>query len=241
MQLKPATISTPLRTILMEYVSDAGLSQLEQDTLTKYEQLHIQLFTIASGWRKAEADVRALKRPQERIKQELRSLEEEVKLYRHLANFTQEELAALPDPDEKQLLDPADLMEHGNDLQALFDPHHEAVWAFNDYYKTINEGNDTMLAMYADFEDNYYNELITEVDNVTISLIRLDDDFNEFNIMMEELTDLIYKTADDYMAVFAEYGKITNEVGAIFKHIERVSEEVTRLRAGGMNRPEELN
>lgn len=216
-------ISTPLRTILLEFTSRSASNPLEQEVIAKYEQLHHELFTLTSAWRKTKADARALRNPYERIKKELHALKQETKDYRSIIRQS-------PLPEEALELDAETLREYGEDVQYFFDVYQKSILGFLDDYKKVNDDNTRMLSLYEDFNANYYDKVAREYDNTTINLITFDEDFNEFNILMDALTDLIYKTADEYKIIFAQYEKIVKEMDDVFTSIGHFAEEASRLR-----------
>lgn len=239
MRFKPSTIPTPLRTIRMEYDSDEDLSQLELDMLDKYMELHKELFVIMRDWKAIREEYKTMEKPQEEVKQQLATLNAEIKEYRQLAGFTKEEVEQMPDPGDLTL-DPGELSQHGLQLEALFDPLYEKVQDLSKRFKDLEERTDRLEEQYEDFNDNYFLGVMTDTNSSEIDLIRLDDDFNEFNILMDDLSDLVRATIDERNVLVIAYNEMVQDMDTAFKRIDRVLTEINiqfpgTVREAGLN------
>lgn len=243
MQNKPAFISTPARMITMEYNSEAPLSSIELEALDKYKELHTQFQPLLNEWKTLESDYQAAIKPQRQLRHELFSLEEDVKLYRHLAGFTEEEIAEMPEQEEDLELEPNKLHEEAEEFKIKYEAHYDKVQGLINRFKKVNDLTDTMKELYEDFNENYFSYIMENHENMEIDVVRFDEDYNEFNILMDELTDHIYGAADEHKALIAAYNELVTAMDDTFKRIDIISEEVDKLRAdnagGGGNH--ELN
>ncbi len=232
---KPAFISTPARMITMEYNSTAPLSDIEIRALNKYTELHNQYLPLLNSWKTLQADYLALIKPQRQIQHELFSLQEDVKQYRHLAGFTAEEIAQMPEPDEELELQPNELHEQSEELQKKFDVYYERFQELIARFKEANDGNEKMEKLYDDFEHNYFSKIMKHHEKMEINVVRFDEDYNEFNILMDELTNYIYGAADEHKAMLAAHNEIVTAMDDTFRRIDKIYEEVDKLRADNID------
>lgn len=232
---KPAFISTPARMITMEYNSAAPLSDIEIRALNKYSELHAQYLPLLNSWKTLQADYQALVKPQRVIQHELFSLKENVKKYRHLAGFTAEEIAQMPEPDEELELQPNELHQQAEELQDKFNVYYERFQELIDRFKEANNGNEIMQELYDDFDKNYFSHIMKHHEKMEINVVRFDEDYNEFNILMDELSDHIYGAADEHKAMLAAHNEIVAAMDDTFRRIDKIYEEVDKLRADNID------
>lgn len=232
---KPAFISTPARMIIMEYNSSAPLSDIEIRALEKYSELHSQYQPLLNSWKTLQADYQALVKPQRQIQHELFSLREEVKKYRQLAGFTPEEIAQMPEPDEELELQPNKLHQQAEKLEDDFEVYYKRFQELIGRFKEANNGNEIMEKLYDDFDNNYFGHIMKHHEKMEINVVRLDEDYNEFNILMDELSNHIYGAADEHKAMLTAHNEIVGAMDDILRRIDKIYEEVDKLRADNID------
>lgn len=216
---KETEIITDLRTIKIEYESNAELCEFEINLIEKYKNLHNEYAFFSKEIEQFEKDYNNITTILEEAKEKfniVKQLSEEVLSY-HKKKF---------DENDKQEIKRVDnlVIEYNN-------KNREAILFIQNMCKTCNELSELHKKLYHKDEDiekqheefnDLKHELFQNYKNYNISIIRFDKDDNEFKESLGKYIKNWNQYSNNYIEMLDDnFNPLIKEYNALIEHVEK--------------------
>jgi hypothetical protein len=184
--MKPTTINHPFRTISLDYMSDAPLSELEQTAIEKYVALHDKSQQLKETIQRLHNYYTSALEVQQQCRHDFDKLQNEYVLVAPMLHYF-EEGSYLP-PTEVEGVDENERVCY--DTQPLMMQLEIFKYSYNDYIEPLKIAEKEHADMvqfqekveedFDEFDEKYFSPIVKNYEQMEIDIAALDEDFDNF-------------------------------------------------------------
>ena len=216
--MKPTRIYHPLKTITLQYNSDAELSEFETNFIIQYQSLHDELLKIKQQFLQLHFDVEKkleeIKAPKEGF-EKLRTETRKYEAILGLAEFDipqNKEHKINPHLFQVQLDEYKEVLDkYWIDIEPLFHFYNEAFERVNAFDEVFNK-----------FDKGYSNPLFKNYESMEIDICSFDDDQNQFKDLWMDVYKLYEDTVDGYSVWIELHNKMATDINTLYNQIKKL-------------------
>lgn len=241
--MKPTIINHPLRTILLEYNSDAPLSTFEQEAIDKYTLLHNESYGLKQLITRLLDYYTSGKTLQEQCRTDFNNLQSEYMLVSPMLQYFEKgqhlseiEIEAVPE-EERVGYDTQPLFAQLNIFQHSYTDYIQGLKAAEDDHTSLIQLLEKLEQQFDDFEATYFSPIIKNYAEMEIDTVSLDADFDNFRGAFSELYNLDDQLCEARNAFIEAHNPLFDQIAALdkdlihfFETLQKVDEERERLR-----------
>ena len=216
--MKPTQINHPLKTITLQYNSDAALSEFETNFIIQYQSLHDELLKIKQQFLQLRSDVKkkleeimAPKEGFEKLLAETRKYETILGLAEYDKTQNKEHkinpyLFQVQLDEYKEVLD-----KYWIDVEPIFRLYNEAFKRMNAFDGVFNK-----------FDKGYSNLLFKNYETMEIDICSFDDDQNQFKDLWMDVYKLYEDTVNGYNDWIELHNKMATDINTLYDRIKKL-------------------
>jgi uncharacterized phage infection (PIP) family protein YhgE len=237
--MKPSIINHPFRDIKLSYNSEAPLSELEQQALEKYTDMHNMSFQLKNNISRLH-DFFTNFGPNKR--QEcltlLNSVQNEYILVSPMLHYI-DEGGLLPDNEVNEVNEEERVCYDTNALIAQLTAFEIA---YDEYIQNFNQAEQEYAAMlqylehlneiFDDFDDNYFAPIIKNYAQMQIDTVSLDQDFDDYRGAYTEVMKMEDSLCDARNALISLHKQLSGQWSALSEKLKHLFDELKKLEEG---------
>lgn len=216
--MKLTTISHPLKTIRLTYMSEAPLSEFESNFITQYQLMHDGVLKMKQKILQLRSDIadkeQAIKKPQAGYYQ----LKEETNLCERYLGLTGDE----SDEATEYSISPHLFQLKLDDYKTVIDEYWEGTDTLYARYKEIFDVVKDFDNLFAAFEKQFEKPFFKNYENMEIDILSVDADLNAFKDKWTEVYTLFETTVDEYDAWLKEHHKLYDNINTLYARIKKI-------------------
>jgi hypothetical protein len=223
--MKPTIINHPFHVIKLDYVSEAPLSELEQNAISKYVELHngsqaykdvlTRLHTYYSSTGKVLDECQVI----------FDNLQNEYLLLTPMLHYLQEggpltdtEIESI-DESERVCYDTQPLLTELHNFNQKYDVYVDGLRAAEQELATLEQQQEKLEQLFDVFDDNYFSPIIRDYKNMEIDIVTLDENFDDFRGAFTDLINYAEKLYTVRAAFLDQHIQLHNRIVELDKNI----------------------
>jgi len=194
--MKPTTINNPFRTISLEYMGDAALSELEQTAIEKYVALHDKAQQLKETTLRLHNYYTSALEVQQQCRTDYEKLQNEYLLVSPMLHYFEEGSYLPPaeveevDENERVCYDTQPLMIQLEIFKYSYDDYVDPLREAEKEYGELIQFQEKLEEDFDEFDDKYFGPIVKDYEQMEINIAALDEDFDNFRGAYTDVTKL---------------------------------------------------
>jgi hypothetical protein len=223
--MKPTIINHPFHVIKLEYNSEAPLSALEQEAIEKYLELHNQsqaynqvLTRLLTYYTSATKTLHQCQVIFDNLQNEYILLTPMLHYLQEGGPLTENEIESI-DESERVCYDTQPLLTQLHTFNHTFDAYADGLMAAEKEFSATEQQQEKLEEQFDDFNDNFFNPIIRDYENMEIDICSLDENFDDFRGAFSELYKQVDSLIDIRNIFLDQHIKLQNRIIELDKDI----------------------
>jgi hypothetical protein len=216
--MKLTTISHPLKTIHLEYVSEAPLSEFESNFIVQYRTLHDEVLQMKEKMLELRSAIAKKKEEMKVPAAGYNELKKEIRMYEKFLGLTGDDA-----PDESEFtINPHLFQLKLDDYRLVMDQYWAGIETLHDRYHAAFTITADFDKLFEAFERQYEKPLFKNYESMEIDIVSFDADLNAFRDKWNEIYTLFENTVDEYEVWLKRHNKMATDINALYKRIKKL-------------------
>ena len=216
--MKPTRIYHPLKTITLQYNSDAELSEFETNFIIQYQSLHDEVLNIKHQFLHlrslVEKKVKEIKYP----KDDFEKLRAETRKYESILGLADYDIQKNKEHKINPHLFQVQLDEYKEVLDKYWMDVEPVFHLYNDAFEKMNAFDE----VFNKFDQGYSNPLFKNYETMEIDICSFDEDQNQFRELWTEVYKLYEKTVDEYGVWIQLHNTMAIDINTLYDRIKKL-------------------